>query len=128
MYEWSATQKDLLFISGHTHKPVFASLDHMDRLARQLEKAKAVNDEGLIKILQEEIERRKKEYAGKKLVKTMAKPSYFNSGCCCFADGDLTGIEIADGFIRLVKWKGTEKKSTRIVLEESPLYYVFDLL
>jgi hypothetical protein len=128
MYEWSATQKDLVFISGHTHKPVFASLDHIDRLAKQLEKAKAINDQALINSIQTEIEKRKKEYEGKKFVKTMAKPTYFNSGCCCFRDGDLTGIEIENGFIRLVKWKYDGKKRTRLVLEESPLFYLFDII
>lgn len=128
MYEWSATKNNLLFISGHTHKPVFASMDHMDRLATQLEKAKTDNNIELIKSIEEEIGRRKQEYAGKKLVKTMAKPTYFNTGCCCFSDGDLTGIEIENGFIRLVKWKAGEDKSTRIILEESPLFYLFDLI
>lgn len=128
MYEWSATKENLLFISGHTHKPVFASLDHVDRLANQLEKAKAQNNTALIKTLQEEIERRKKEYEGKKLIKTMAKPTYFNTGCCCFADGDLTGIEIENGFIRLIKWDANETGGKRLVLEESPLYYLFDQL
>ncbi len=128
MYEWSATQKDLIFISGHTHKPVFASLDHIDRLAKQLEKAKQTGDQQLIQSLNEELERRKAEYAGKKLVKTMAKPSYFNTGCCCFSDGDLTGIEIDKGFIRLVKWKAENNTGKRIVLEEAPLFYVFDQL
>jgi hypothetical protein len=56
----------------------------------------------------------------------MAKPTYFNSGCCCFNDGDITGIEIADGFIRLIKWETAEKESKRKVLEESPLFYLFD--
>ena len=128
MYEWSTTNKDLVFISGHTHKPVFASLDHIDRLARQLEKAKGANDAALITELQQELEKRKKEYEGKKLVKTMAKPSYFNSGCCCFSDGDLTGIEIENGFIRLVKWKVEGNSGKRMVLEESPLFYLFDQL
>jgi hypothetical protein len=128
MYEWSATQKNNLFISGHTHKPVFASLDHIDRLTKQVEKARAMNDIALANSLQLELEKRKKEYKGKSQVKTMAKPTYFNSGCCCFADSDLTGIEIDNGFIRLIKWKGAGKDSQRIVLEESPLFYLFDLL
>jgi hypothetical protein len=128
MYEWSATKKDLLFVSGHTHKPVFASLDHIDRLAKQLEHAKAENNTEQIALINKEIEKRKEEYAGKQIVKTMAKPTYFNSGCCCFSDGDLTGIEIADGFIRLVKWKTGTDNSTRTVLEESPLFYLFDLI
>jgi len=128
MYEWSATQKNLLFISGHTHKPVFASLDHIDRLTKQLQKAIGSGDESLVKSITEDIEKRKLEYAGKKLVKTMAHPSYFNSGCCCFSDGDVTGIEVADGFIRLIKWETTDEGPLRKVLEESPLYYIFDSL
>lgn len=128
MYEWSATQKNLVFISGHTHKPVFASLDHIERLAKQLEFAHAANEPKQVEYLQKELEKRKAEYAGKKIVRTMAKPTYFNTGCCCFSDGDITGIEIADGFIRLIKWKTIEKDSTRIVLEESPLFYLFDKL
>ena len=128
MYEWSATQRNLIFISGHTHKPVFASLDHIDRLTKQLEKATAAGNTELANSIRADLEKRKLEYAGKRFVKTMAHPSYFNSGCCCFSDGDITGIEIADGFIRLVKWKIMEGDYVRQVLEESPLSYVFDLL
>lgn len=126
MYEWSATQNNLLFISGHTHRPVFASLDHMDRLANQLERAKQIGDVELISSLQQQIDQRKQEYQGKKIIKTMAKPTYFNTGCCCYPDGDLTGIEIEDGFIRLVKWRCIDNKGIKTVLEESPLYYLFE--
>lgn len=128
MYEWSVTQRNLLFISGHTHKPVFASLDHIDRLTKQLEKATTAGDAELIQSIQADLEKRKLEYAGKKLVKTMAHPSYFNTGCCCFSDGDITGIEISDGFIRLIKWDVTNEGYIRRILEEAPLSYIFDLL
>jgi len=128
MYEWSSTQNNLVFISGHTHKPVFASLDHIDRLARQLEMAKSVNDLELVESINKLLENRKLEYAGKKIVKTMAHPSYFNSGCCCFFDGDITGIEIENGFIRLVKWETDDGVTSRKVLEESPLFYIFEQL
>jgi predicted phosphodiesterase len=128
MYEWSATKQHLVFISGHTHKPVFASLDHIDRLTYQLENAKKTGPAEQVKKIEEELAQRKQEYAGKKFVKSMAAPSYFNSGCCCFSDGDVTGIEIEDGFIRLVKWKTGNNGSVRIVLEESPLGYIFDQL
>jgi hypothetical protein len=126
MYEWSATQKNLLFISGHTHKPVFASLDHIERITKQMEKAKAANDMASMKVLEEELEKRKKEYAGKQFHKTMVTPSYFNTGCCCFSDGDITGIEIEGDSIRLVKWKEENGQSHRLVLEQSPLSYLFD--
>jgi hypothetical protein len=128
MYEWSATQPNLLFVSGHTHKPVFASLDHIERITRQMEKAKAANDMAALQILEEELEQRKKEYAGKQFHKTMVTPSYFNTGCCCFSDGDITGIEIEGDAIRLVKWKEESGQCHRIVLEQGPLSYIFDLL
>jgi predicted phosphodiesterase len=126
MYEWSATQQDLLFISGHTHKPVFASLDHIELLNKQLEKAKTQQDREAIENLEAELEKRKVEYAGKQFHKTMVIPSYFNSGCCCFADGDITGIEIEGDNIRLVKWEEENGQSRRLVLEQSPLSYLFE--
>ena len=129
MYEWSATQKQLILVSGHTHKPVFASLDHIDQLTHQLSKAKADGDEALVKKTEEELTSRKKEYERKNFVKSMAAPSYFNTGCCCFSDGDITGIEIERGFIRLIKWKTEDNNEpTRKVLDESPLTYIFDQL
>jgi predicted phosphodiesterase len=128
MYEWSATQSNLILVCGHTHKPIFASLDHIERLTKQLELATIEKNDTLAKSLTSELERRRKDYAGKKLLKTMAKPTYFNCGCCCFSDGDLTGIEIDGGFIRLIKWNVIDSKSERLVLEEAPLEYIFDVL
>jgi predicted phosphodiesterase len=129
MYQWSATQKDLLFISGHTHKPVFASLDHVERLTKQIEEAKAKGDTQRVATLQIELNKRKAEYAGKQFHKTMVVPSYFNTGCCCFFDGDITGIEITGGDIQLIKWEETsEGDSKRKVLEHAPLRYLFDQL
>ncbi len=128
MHDWSATQKNLIFISGHTHKPVFASLDHVDRLTKQLQQAQKNNDLSAIKSIQQELEKRKTEYEGKATIKTNAKPCYVNSGCCCFDDGDITGIEIADGSISLIKWYEENGKSTRQVLEQSELSYLFEKL
>lgn len=129
MHEWSATQHQLLLIAGHTHKPVFASLDHIDRLTHQLETAQLAGNQPLVERTISELEARRRDYAGKQFVKSDALPSYFNSGCCCFDDGDITGIEMEDGFIRLVKWKKTGKgASSRLVLEESSLSYILDQL
>jgi hypothetical protein len=49
------------------------------------------------------------------------QPNYFNSGCCCFSDGDITGLEICDGKIKLIKWKYQNEIPTRVVLEEASL-------
>jgi hypothetical protein len=55
----------------------------------------------------------------------MPVPCYFNSGCCCFADGDVTGIEIADERIRLVRWLDDEQQPVRKVLARDYLRDVF---
>jgi len=128
MYEWTRTHPQLLLITGHTHKPVFASLDHIDRLNKQLVRAKKDNDHQRALELEKEINRRKKEYKGKGLLQEKQRPSYFNSGCCCYADGDMTCLEWEDGMIRLVKWKQIGEESLRQVLEESPVNSLLDEL
>ena len=90
MSEWSALQQNCILITGHTHVPVFASGRYFNHPSNNI----PGKDQQLI------------------------KPSYFNTGCCCFDDGDITGIEIADGFIKLIKWHKTHGKSKKIVLEQ----------
>lgn len=91
MYDWSSRQKDLLLITGHTHCPVFASGKYFDHPSNHIATGQPRHE---------------------------VKPSYFNTGCCCFSDGDITGIEISGGCIRLVKWFGETLQSKRKVLEE----------
>ena len=90
MYEWSSNRKNMLLITGHTHKPVFASGKYSNHPSNTIE-----------------------HDANEKL-----RPTYFNTGCCCFNDGDITGIEIEGGAIRLIKWHEENNTSARMVLEE----------
>jgi predicted phosphodiesterase len=120
MYEWSAQQQNILLITGHTHQPIFQSLTHLEKLYRQLGQAQEGKNEEEVKRLEEQIKLRRRQ--GQSLPDfTAYKPSYFNTGCCCFSDGDITGIEIADGMIRLVKWEYASDVPTRIILEENAL-------
>ena len=99
MYEWSRSKKNLLLITGHTHKPVFASglySNHPSNIIYD----KEITDPS---------------------IRNKLKPSYFNSGCCCYNDDDITGIEIADGKIALIKWHWENEASKRVVLEEVDL-------
>ena len=121
MYEWSNEQKNLLLITGHTHQPVFASLTHIERLYRQLLMAEASNDNEQIEPVRKEIEKRKFEYNHVSKDYLLMKPTYFNSGCCCYSDGDITGIEIDGGCLRLIKWSVKEGKPSREILEEEEL-------
>jgi UDP-2,3-diacylglucosamine pyrophosphatase LpxH len=121
MYEWSEAQKNLLLITGHTHQPVFESLTHIERLYRQLQIAGQMDDGTMISLLREEIQKRKFEYSHVSGEYLSMRPTYFNSGCCCFNDGDITGIEIEGGYLRLIKWAVKEGSPKREVLEEESL-------
>ena len=128
MYEWSASRKDVLLITGHTHQPVFLSLTHIERLYKQMQFAIRQNDPEKINELQQEIKKREVEFSAVSVDYLQMKPSYFNSGCCCFLDGDITGIEIENGFIRLIKWKKQNDIPQRELLEEVSLEELAKLL
>ncbi len=122
MYEWTMLQKNMVLITGHTHKPVFESLDHIQRLNKELKQQLLAGNEDKIASIKAEIDKRIIEYrADDNTNNSQVKPSYYNSGCCCFSDGDITGIEIADGYIRLVKWCTKNEVAERDVKEESRL-------
>ncbi len=121
MYEWSAAQKDIILVTGHTHQPVFASLTHIERLYKDFQFASSRNDAAELARVRDEIVKREKEFTAVALDYLTMRPSYFNSGCCCFSDGDITGIEIVEGSIRLVKWEMIDEKPQRTLLEEMTL-------
>ena len=121
MYEWSSSQKDILLITGHTHQPVFGSLTLLERLYKKFQLAQQANETESILSLQKEIRKREKEFTAIAIDYMGMKPSYFNSGCCCFTDGDITGIEIEEGCLRLIKWELQDESPVRVVLEEIAL-------
>ena len=121
MYKWSAQHDDILLITGHTHQPVFESLTLLERLYRQMQVAKRDKNEKVQEELQKEIHKREREFSSVAIDYLTMKPSYFNSGCCCFSDGDITGLEIENGLIRLIKWETENEHASRYVLEEISL-------
>ena len=121
MYEWVAIKENTLLITGHTHQPVFGSLTHLERLYKQLWQARLNKNDQAIATIEAEILKRKMQ--GQTIPDFSAyRPGYFNSGCCCFDDGTITGIEISGGMIRLIKWfYNAETIPERKVLEELAL-------
>jgi predicted phosphodiesterase len=118
MYEWSAKYKSLVLITGHTHQPVFESLTHPEKLYKELGDALKANKADEAKQIEEEIKRRGRDYKTTPAQYLTMKPSYFNSGCCCYRDGDITGIEITYEKISLVKWNINKQRE---VLDETTL-------
>jgi predicted phosphodiesterase len=121
MYDWSSKQDNTILITGHTHQPVFKSLTHLEKLYKDIAVAKQAGNQQLADDLSKQIVNRQAK--GDVVPDFSAyRPTYFNSGCCCFDDGDITGIEIAEGQIRLIKWEyNDQKKSERKILDECKL-------
>jgi UDP-2,3-diacylglucosamine pyrophosphatase LpxH len=134
MYRWASKQRRLLLIAGHTHRPIWSSRTHLEKLLwelyalQQLAPADRPSDyEEKVSQLEGEIRRRERKYPPcTDTVKTI--PCYFNTGCCRFEDGDITGIELEAGQIRLVKWGEENGSIVRKILEETILSEVFFFL
>jgi hypothetical protein len=107
MSTWAAEHNRVL-IAGHTHLPVFygsaatptppaasgaaLTADGDPRAGEALQAAHRAWAEADITRLEHQ-----KPFE-------LDTPCYFNTGCCSFGDGDITGIELADNEIRLVRW------------------------
>ncbi|MGH7548075.1 MAG: metallophosphoesterase [Gemmatimonadales bacterium] len=116
MYWWAASQTRLVVIAGHTHRPVFMSQSHIRHLEAELDAART-----LLAAEASSVERQdgvarwrarlewakalEKPYRETAEAAAIAwEPCYFNTGCCSFSDGNITGIEIEGGKIKLVRW------------------------
>ena len=98
-------------IAGHTHRPVFARSMPDPPPARSVkeledlyERAGRNGDETAVAALRAELEYSRTLARRPDPVAVADLPCYFNTGCCSFPDGDITGLEIADGELRLVRW------------------------
>jgi UDP-2,3-diacylglucosamine pyrophosphatase LpxH len=137
MFSWARTHpaKPVL-IAGHTHRPVFgtsrppsATKRDAAGLRRELEELRSSSgsDPAKVAALRAELE----------LVTAAARrggppplpidpPCYFNTGCCSFGDGDVTGLEIIDGRIRLVRWLNDADEAAAKILVGEDLRTILD--
>lgn len=131
LYQWAAAQERLILIAGHTHRPVWMSLTHAQSLALAIEALRhepsgEQRDREVMR-LESELETRLARVPPCSDVPGTV-PAYFNAGCCKYADGDITGIEIEDGELRLVKWWSAPGAPGRGVLERARLEELFGQL
>lgn len=112
-YEWARNHIDpVVVITGHSHEPVFNGLTYADRL--NIDHAELTRKEDLSILTPTETEKLKEVRARLAALKKhdathlnptgFALPCYYNTGCCSYADGEITGIELMDREIRLIKW------------------------
>jgi len=112
MYNWAVSQKGLVLIAGHTHHPIFPT---QMRAARLVE---AFNELQKLSVSPVELEYSERTLA---FAQAQAQPCYINTGCCCFSDGSITGVEVASKEIRLVRWRILEDVPQREVLDSANL-------
>jgi predicted phosphodiesterase len=136
MYFWSEAQQKVILIAGHTHRPVFKSESHEVIVRKALSEAEETlaNDPDNLELqvqtadlaaqLEWVLAQNQQSPADLPVIE-LKKPSYFNTGCCAFADGDVTGLEIVDGEIRLVRWPDDEHVPRPKLLVSSKLKDVF---
>jgi hypothetical protein len=133
MFEWAQAHPERpVLIAGHTHRPVFWTdtpppppVRDLDVIRVELRRRRHEGaDPATIAALRAELEFALAEQREHKTAIKLSPPCYFNTGCCSFGDGDITGIEIADGEMRLVKWPATAP--TAMVLAREPLSKILD--
>jgi hypothetical protein len=129
MFEWALTQPSdppLVLITGHTHRPVFSLPEPPARSVEMIAEELAAASGADVARLRAELEHakavRRDRFAA---ALTVDPPRYFNTGCCSFPDGDVTGLEIADGEIRLVRWPDDDERPLRRQLGAKSLRDVF---
>lgn len=114
LYAW-AKEKELLLIAGHTHKAMFESFSEKSQLNQKMKvlekqlKGTPTSDvikrlllEKSIEQIKELLRKLKKHKLGEDSEKPV--PCYFNDGAGLYRSG-ITGIELENGRIRLVKWE-----------------------
>ncbi|MCY1075655.1 metallophosphoesterase [Archangium lansingense] len=126
MYRWALTRREtgMILFAGHTHRPVFKAENLVDKLTRELEELERRPDGPKLleqrQALEAELEWvRASQFQAPEAI-LMEAPSYFNTGCCSFGDGDVTGLEIADGKIQLVRWPDDADQPRPRVLNDEP--------
>jgi hypothetical protein len=132
LYSWAVRQPGLVLIAGHTHRPVFKSKAHADQVQEELEAAErrlaAAPDDprlresvGDLAAELEWVRSQGSQRSGPEGVTEMEVPCYFNTGCCSFRNGHITGIEIADGEIRLVRWPDDDNRPQARILARTSM-------
>jgi UDP-2,3-diacylglucosamine pyrophosphatase LpxH len=126
MFRWARTHPARpVLVAGHTHRPVFGTQRPEPKVARPAAEVRAelgaARDRQARARLLAELEFIAAEERRVSPPTPVEPPCYFNTGCCSYGDGDVTGLELAGGELRLVRWPDEEGRPAPVVLARAPL-------
>jgi UDP-2,3-diacylglucosamine pyrophosphatase LpxH len=119
MYSWAVKQRSVILVAGHTHKPNFPTRTQLNYYREIYVEVSRIPEA----LPREDMEKIRTDLA---FARAQEQPCYINSGCCSFSDGDITGIEIDSGQIRLVRWSTREGEPPRTALDSADLRTFFE--
>lgn len=129
MYRW-ARDRDVVLVCGHTHRAVFASRSHAERLRSHIDHLRGLlsqvpprapeAEEMRLELRRTVRELRHERSQRRDLppVGSRPRPLYYNCGCALYRQG-MTALEIGPDEFRLVKWSADSLG--REVYHRSPL-------
>ncbi|MGC9347968.1 MAG: metallophosphoesterase [Anaerolineae bacterium] len=119
MYAWAEKKPRLVMMAGHTHEPAFKSqsleaqieddLIELRRTSGDSPSPAQIEAEAELMAQLEWVRTQSRDKPKGEFGIDFAVPCYFNTGCSCYPDGDITGIEIVEGEIRLIRWPNEEE-------------------
>jgi hypothetical protein len=129
MFSWASRRPERpVLIAGHTHRPVFwtsrpPDAESPEAVAQELARLRS---EGAAAEALAEVRARLEFIQAKtrrsdKAALAIDPPCYFNTGCCSFGDGDVTGLELIGGEIRLVRWPDDDDRPKPKILAKADL-------
>jgi len=135
MFNWANSFNNQIVICGHTHDAIFMSSEEIYKLNKEIRGLKMLlRDKTLTPHRRTEIGEQIENLRNrirhfKEMEPNMGgaenqKPVYFNTGCCSYSDGSITGIEICEGSIQLVEWSH-DKQTDPFVIAERDLRSIF---
>ena len=136
-FDWAVTKQGVVSVMGHTHRMGFeevGSSAFAKRVERILVKhqAYAQNVAQLdLKLHHQKMFEVWAERFSRALVPGSVqcfRPSFFNTGCGCFDEEQVTAIEVDGENMKMVAWNTEGEKTTRVEIAVAPISKVFELV
>ena len=124
MAAWAERERRVM-VAGHTHLPVFWNARNEPEPVREPSPDGDPQEVEALRLARLEWAAADRVRVAQEKRPHLNTPCYFNTGCCSFGDGDITGIEIGDGKIQLVRLACKPDAGPEVLGDPLELSFVF---